>query len=316
MCKKIPFSIIIPAYNAHNTVQSCLNSILNQSFKNFECIIVNDGSTDDTLNICREVLNNDIRFRIINQNNQGPAVARENAIRICKGKYLVFVDSDDFLISNALENLYEYVLNNDTDLLFYDLYGIYDNISACITIPFDASPIKQLEMLFEGKITGWLPSKIIKKEYWERCQIKIVPNCFVMEDVLITAQLLFYNPKMSKLKKCLYVYRRDNPNSLSGSLDGRTLFPSAIDNILEIHKIAVDINKLNEIDLAYGRFIMKAKINFLNTRNLKAGLNFLNKYHRKLKYYPNLKFKKFIYYLIFNFGFITKYFYSNKQFHR
>ena len=89
-------SVIIPAYNAQKTIYRCLESILNQTYRNIEVIVVNDGSSDDTENICRQF--EDERVRIVNQKNQGVSQARNTGIVLAQGKYICFVDSDDYVM--------------------------------------------------------------------------------------------------------------------------------------------------------------------------------------------------------------------------
>ncbi|MCY3036068.1 MULTISPECIES: glycosyltransferase family 2 protein [Aerococcus] len=96
------FSIIMPVYNVENYLERSINSILNQSYKDWELIIVNDGSKDSSKKICEEFANNDNRIKLINQKNQGSGVARAKALENAKGDYIVFVDPDDFTVENSL----------------------------------------------------------------------------------------------------------------------------------------------------------------------------------------------------------------------
>ena len=90
-------SIIVPVYNAHNTLKRCLDSILKQDFKDIQIIAINDGSSDDSLDILKEYAFIDKRIEVINQENQGVSVARNNGIASAKGEYIMFVDSDDYV---------------------------------------------------------------------------------------------------------------------------------------------------------------------------------------------------------------------------
>jgi glycosyltransferase involved in cell wall biosynthesis len=104
--KKI--SIIIPVYNVEKYLRECLDSIVNQSFKDIEIICVNDGSTDNSLEILNEYAQKDSRFVVISQENQGQGVARNNAINIANGEYILFIDPDDWIEKEALETLYNF----------------------------------------------------------------------------------------------------------------------------------------------------------------------------------------------------------------
>ena len=99
-------SIIVPIYNVEKYLRQCLDSIQNQTYQNFECLLINDGSPDNSADICREYVEKDSRFRYFEKENGGLSDARNHGIRQSKGSYLTFVDSDDWLENDALQLLY------------------------------------------------------------------------------------------------------------------------------------------------------------------------------------------------------------------
>ena len=111
-------SIIIPVYNKEKYVPNIIKCIRNQSYQNFECIIIDDGSTDDSGIICDEMTKNDNRFIVKHIVNGGVAHARNYAISFTSGKYITFVDSDDSIEDNYLEELYNSIQKNDVDVVF------------------------------------------------------------------------------------------------------------------------------------------------------------------------------------------------------
>ena len=98
---KYKFSIIVPVYNVENYVDKCIKSILNQTYKNYEVIIINDGSTDNSLNIINKYKNNK-KIKIITQKNKGLSNARNNGMKMATGDYLLFIDSDDYIEDKLL----------------------------------------------------------------------------------------------------------------------------------------------------------------------------------------------------------------------
>ncbi|SEA10600.1 Glycosyltransferase involved in cell wall bisynthesis [Pseudobutyrivibrio sp. ACV-2] len=106
-------SVIVPMYNAESSIEKCVNSIVNQTYKNIEIILVNDGSTDSTLEKCTELAACDSRIRIINKENGGQQSARNEGIKNVKGEYIGFVDADDWIDCNMYENLILMIENND-----------------------------------------------------------------------------------------------------------------------------------------------------------------------------------------------------------
>ncbi|EOU2074247.1 glycosyltransferase, partial [Clostridium perfringens] len=102
----IKVSVIVPIYNSGEYLDECLNSIIKQSLKEIEIILINDGSKDNSFNICKKFKNEDDRIILIDQENSGVAVSRNKGVRISKGEYIIFVDSDDYLEEKMIEKLY------------------------------------------------------------------------------------------------------------------------------------------------------------------------------------------------------------------
>ena len=119
----VKISVILPAYNAGKYIRKAIESTLTQSFDDFELIIVNDGSTDDTLDIINEF--EDKRIRLICQSNRGPGAARNRALDTASGDYIMFLDSDDFFCKNALETAYSEITGYGADLTFFQMIN-YD----------------------------------------------------------------------------------------------------------------------------------------------------------------------------------------------
>lgn len=113
------FSIIVPVYNIEIFIEQCINSIISQSFPDFEVILINDGSTDTSGEKCEQLKKLDNRINVVHQNNGGVSIARNNGIKKAKGDYLLFVDGDDYLNNNALEKLNEIIIyNNFPDFIY------------------------------------------------------------------------------------------------------------------------------------------------------------------------------------------------------
>ena len=113
----VKISIIIPVYNIEQYIKTCLDSLICQSFKDFEIICVNDGSTDNTLEILKEFKNKDKRIYIINQNNRGAEIARIVGMKESKGEYLMFLDSKDIFSNTMLEELYAKIKENNLEII-------------------------------------------------------------------------------------------------------------------------------------------------------------------------------------------------------
>ena len=114
--KTIMVSVIVPIYNVEEYLEECLESIRNQTYTNIEVILVNDGSTDGSREICESYCEKDIRFRLINQENQGQSVARNRGVKESVGQYIMFVDSDDVVKEDLVEVLFSY-MKADVDIV-------------------------------------------------------------------------------------------------------------------------------------------------------------------------------------------------------
>lgn len=113
-------SVVLPVYNVEKYIAECLDSLLNQTFKNFEVIAINDGSTDKSKEIVESYIGKDINLKIINQNNGGLSKARNTGIKNSNGEYILFLDSDDMLDSTAIEKLYTKANKNKLDLVVFE----------------------------------------------------------------------------------------------------------------------------------------------------------------------------------------------------
>lgn len=121
-------SIIVPVYNMETYLKKCMDSLLNQTLNDIEIICVNDGSTDNSLKILEDYAQNDNRVVILNQENKGTGIARNNALKIVKGEYIAFADPDDWIELNAFETLYNFAKKNNSQIVQFN-YVEYNEYS-------------------------------------------------------------------------------------------------------------------------------------------------------------------------------------------
>ena len=126
---KTLISIIVPIYNVENYLRQCLDSIMNQTYQNFECLLINDGSPDNSADICREYVSKDSRFRYFEKENDGVSSARNLGIEHSKGEYITFIDSDDWVESDYVEILYDELIKENADIAVstYKRFEMGDN---------------------------------------------------------------------------------------------------------------------------------------------------------------------------------------------
>lgn len=120
--KNPKISIIVPVYNVQDYLKKCLESILSQTFKDYELILINDGSVDQSLNICKLYRDRDPRVKVISQKNMGLSAARNTGIMHARGEYICFIDSDDFIEEKYIQLLFEQMLRSDSDIVMCEFF--------------------------------------------------------------------------------------------------------------------------------------------------------------------------------------------------
>lgn len=170
-------SVIIPIYQAEHFLKRCLESVVNQTYKNIEIICVVDGATDGSLEICKEFSEKDNRIIVKYQNNAGQSTARNRAMDIASGDYFAFVDSDDFVEVDMIEKLYSAVKASNCDMAFCDIYKYYSETNKVIESYYDSNVILDHEKLMEDgvadKIPGYPCNKLIKRNCLENIRFVV-----------------------------------------------------------------------------------------------------------------------------------------------
>ena len=120
-------SIIIPVYNVKDYIDQCIQSVVNQTYKDIEIILVDDGSTDGSSEICDQWVQKDLRIQCIHQQNAGVSVARNSGLKRCSGHYIMFVDGDDQIEPNMCDKLFKALIDADADVSYCGYYNIFSD---------------------------------------------------------------------------------------------------------------------------------------------------------------------------------------------
>lgn len=215
MCK---VSVIVPIYNTAKYLKRCICSIIEQELKDIEIICVNDGSTDNSLDILQELAVQDSRIRIVNQCNAGSVSARKSGVAIANGEYIGFVDSDDWIDSLMYEKLYEAAFMNDADIVSSSYWqeGAYSNISKDAVeagvYDEDGMPYLRSHTIFymekhDKGISGSLCTKIFRANLFKKVICNIPDKIKISEDKITILTFLLYCNKAVVLDKAYYHYR-------------------------------------------------------------------------------------------------------------
>ena len=120
-------SVIVPVYNVENYIAKCLETIKNQTLEDFECLIINDGTKDNSIEVAKKIVGDDNRFKFFEKENGGLSDARNFGIEKAQGEYLCFIDSDDYVDENLLELSYNMGKENDSDIVCFDMYYVRED---------------------------------------------------------------------------------------------------------------------------------------------------------------------------------------------
>lgn len=215
---KFRISIVVPIYNTEKYLERCINSILNQSYSNIELILVDDGSTDGSGEICDRLAYKDKRVKVIHTKNNGLSKARNIGIEHSTGSYIAFVDSDDYIHEDMYNDMVKIIKNNDVDIVYcnylegsLDKYRFNKYKDLKIDI-FDSKKILELSYKKESSKYLVVWNKLIKKQ--------IINDIKFDEDIKIGEDHIFCNKIYNKAKKIGYInnqyyyYYRGNENSV------------------------------------------------------------------------------------------------------
>jgi glycosyltransferase involved in cell wall biosynthesis len=220
-------SVIVPVYNKEVYVERCLQSCLSQSFNDYEIIVVDDGSTDNSSEKCDIIAKDNAIIKVFHTKNSGVTAARKFGIQHSAGKYICFVDADDELLFNSLQSLHQAMVQNDAD----EIIGTF---------------VTQLNKHVSTGKKGWADSSILIKELLSNstcmCVLwgilfkkELLDNCLdspaqirTGEDILMQILCLLKSPKVYFIEPKVYLYYKDLPNNRKMTLEDEILY----DNIL------------------------------------------------------------------------------------
>lgn len=305
MTSKALVSVIVPVYNTEKYLKECAHSILSQSYDNLELILVEDGSSDGSLLLCKQIASSDNRVKITNKPNGGLSETRNIGLTLSKGKYIIFLDSDDFWISNnSLDLLVAQIERNNFDFLCFNCCYFYPSVNRYI--PWKAFNNELLENTDKNRAivnlvrSGTFPMsaclKIVNRSFLIENQISFRKGVF-SEDIPWFLELIRKSNSFGFIDQYVYAYRKEVSTSITS-----TISEKKYNDLLEILK--TELNKISEdswvIDvkralfsfLAYEYCILLGLASLLpyNTRKMK--LKELNQYIWLLNYNLNPKVLK------------------------
>lgn len=269
------FSVIIPVYNVEKYLEECVHSVLSQDFQNYEIILVNDGSTDNSGKICDEYVQKYSQIKVIHKENGGLSDARNFGIREAKGDYLIFLDSDDFWqgrnILSEISSIIE--TQNQPDIIFYGITQFFNgqtDIQLNDFISFSKAQLtydfqKDFGYLVENfiyKATGC--DKIIKRDIIVNHQL-FFPKGKLHEDVAWCYDIVPYINTYSIYPQCFYCYRKEREGSITHKISEKSVM-DIIDMTYERAKNHLDFETRNLFLFLWSYRIILIKIHSLSEK--------------------------------------------------
>lgn len=272
-------SIIVPIYNIELYLKQCLDSLYNQTYNNIEIILVDDGSTDGSSEICDMYMIKDRRFRVIHKSNEGLVCARKTGLSAATGAYIAYVDGDDWIEPNMIERLYDILISENVDIAMCGRYEdtgdmhrpIYHGIAEG---RYDKGQLmKQVypNMIVNGGFFEWglfpgVWDKLFKRESLERFQMDVDNRLTMGEDAACTYPCLLNAKSIYVLHECLYHYRQTTTSMVKQCQDVKTQrmrFNILYNSVNKAFKKYKEIYDLSEQWKEYMLFLMIPRADML-----------------------------------------------------
>jgi glycosyltransferase involved in cell wall biosynthesis len=231
-------SIIVPVYNAETTLQKCIDSIINQKYKDYELILVDDGSTDNSKSICDSYAQKDDRILVIHQENKGVSAARNAGLDIAKGHWISFVDSDDYIEPN----FYQCDFNDDVDLILFCIKdldvannSVRQSVNYSQSIQIEGSALKSFIDKYIDTIIFRAPwAKLFKKELIG--SLRFCEDMKVAEDAFFVLDYLSHVHKIAQIRSGSYVFRMPLQSAACKYATPLNKVIFSLNNLLSVYK--------------------------------------------------------------------------------
>lgn len=287
----IEVSVVVPIYNVEKYLRQCLESLVNQNFDDYEIILINDGATDNSMKIAQEFEDKYKNIKLISKKNAGLGAARNTGMKYVTGKYVLFVDSDDYVSPEYISELYNVINREDSDIVICSHEKIYENKTEIVNLEVDFNKayegIEVLGHLFSRKIRCYAWDKIYKTELFFNNEVQYLEGR-LYEDILATVKLISKSKKISYINKPLYKYR-----IREGNITSIKTIKSIIDlnfSIEKVNKYLVDENLYSYLDDEIVNFNISYTLGSLDILSIYTNYEIKKFYSGYKDYYKNIDF--------------------------
>jgi len=273
-------SIIVPIYNMEEYLHRCVNSILTQTFTDFECILVDDCSPDNCPEICDEYAEKDLRIKVIhNVHNKGSSLSRKIGFEHSFGEYILFIDSDDWIENDMLEKMYFKAILENYDMVYCDYFS-HDEINNVI---YKKVPIFSHDVNVNIRIGilafspgGVLWNKLVKRDIYEKIDFPIYGHA---EDKYITTQILFFSRNIGYLNSAFYHYCFNKYSMVNNKIDEINKYNNIYNNF---QNILTFLKTHYKEDLSIFEPELSRRIQNIKTQNPEIPINILKRVIKRM----------------------------------
>ena len=301
-------SIIVPVYGVEEYIVKCIDSLVNQTYKDIEIIVIDDGTKDNSIKLIEENFN-DKRIKIYHKINEGAAIARNYGIKKATGEYIMFVDSDDYVDTSMIKDMYDMMIKEKTNLAICDYYKVTDKQEHISIIPhYNKDNNKCSVISMPGPVC-----KLIKKELYDKYNIEFIKiNCF--EDNAIMPFVCAVSGSFSYIQKPYYYYVQRNGSALNKKYYDKH-WEDIFDSLNYLYNKFIEYNLYDEyhseLEYIYIEYLLHAaNLKFIDypegRKNIKKVAKTMKEYFpkwRKNKYYKqeSIKYKVMCNLLYYNY---------------
>lgn len=295
MTKEPLISIIVPVYNTEKYLRRCVDSIIAQTFTDWECLLIDDGSTDESPNICDEYAIKDSRIKVFHKENGGIASVRQLGIEYALGIYSIQIDSDDWVECQMLEIMYCHAKKNNADIIVADYFVEENSRDRRVyngNAEGKANAQDVCKEIISSRLMGALWNKFFRHELFSKIDLRFIDNINYCEDVLILVQLLQNPINIFFIHEAFYHYNKDNPKSITMNYNEKT-FSMRLKYLYKLMEI-VD-NSYYRKDIQDAEYAIKMEALYHNTfpvtdfkkilpSSIRTILRSSNSWRNKIKY--------------------------------
>lgn len=297
-------SIIVPVHNSEKYLKRCLDSIIAQSYKNIEIIIIDDGSTDTSNEICKEYSLIDNRIKMITIKNSGVSNARNKGLNIAKGEYIAFVDSDDTIDKKFIETMYEYCQKYDSKLCAVNLNYCYKNqLDRPLKMKTGVFNKEQYYILLIKNVKGFVCNKLYHKSLINN--IRFNSKISICEDLLFNIEIATSVKNIVVINEYLYNYFQNNEGTYNNTYNSKRISEIyAYDRIIKLVNNncpeALLMYKYEYLIMAINQKNKYKKAKYNNKEEYKIIEDSIKKYYKEIMSSKQIKLIKKIYIILCN----------------